>query len=537
MASIWRYKYVVAVAMLVGGLLGYFLSSSQAPQYEASSRLFLTDPSDPGLLSFDTRSIDMDPYVLQQLERVTSQPVLSAAAERLGDDVSAASVGRSVSAEADLEVDAIVLSATAEEPERAARIANAVITAYEEQAASETQEEAELAIAEIQGQIQQLQEQLAQAEQAVAANPDDTVEAARARTLTEQIIALDSKASDIAARAAIFGSGIDVAEEASPPDAPFAPSPARDAVLGAVLLAAVAGAFAYWRAGQVNVVQTGAEPARILGVPLLGEVPRYKTSGRGTLADRLSLGHAAAEAYQFVLSSVQFALAEVGGKTVLVTSAAPGDGKTVSALQLAVASVRDGRRTTLVDADIRAYGLTATLQAQELPGLSDMVRGNSDYNSALKRYRVDDDVVLPVITAGTQNSDPATLLRSPGFGRTTEELSAEADLVFFDTPPLLSVVDATIVANQVDGIVIVVSHNTSLSSLSKLKERLAFVSTPLLGYIYNRASDDSGSSPYGYGYASTPRSGSRRGRLSEAPLLEKLGAGERSVQVGKGGTR
>jgi capsular exopolysaccharide synthesis family protein len=537
MASIWRYKYVVAVAVLVGGLLGYFLSSSQAPQYGATARLFLTDPSDPGLLAFNTRSIDMDPYVLQQLERVTSQPVLAAAAEQLGGGATAASVDGSVSAEADLEIDAIILTATASDPQRAAGTANAVVEAYAEVANAATQEEAQLAIAEIQRQAQDLQDQLAQAEQVVTADPDDLVSASRVEILTQQIIALDTKASDIAARAAILASGVEITEEASVPGEPYAPSPTRDAALGGILFAAAAAAFAYWRAGKVNVVETGAEPARILGVPLLGEVPRYRTSGKGTLADRLSLGHAAAEAYQFVLSSMQFALAEVGGQTVLVTSAAPGDGKTVSALQLAVASVRDGRRTTLVDADIRAHGLTATLQAQDLPGLSDMVRGHTEYNSVLKRYRVDDDVVLPVVTAGTQNSDPAALLRSPGFSRAAAQLRDESELVLFDTPPLLSVVDATIVAAQVDGIVIVVSHNTSLSSLSKLNERLAFVSTPLLGYIYNRATEESGSSPYGYGYAPSPRSGSRLGRLSEAPLLERLGAGQRAVKVGRDGAR
>ena len=522
LASMWRYRYAVAIAALVGALVGWLASSSQDPVYAAVSRVFLLDPSDPGLLEINARSTDMERYTLQQAERMTSRPVLEAAAGLLPDAPSPEALAGAIEAEPDIELEAVELSASSGDPQRAAAIANAVVAAYEDLAAADTQREAEAAISVIEEQIAELQAQL----ETVGTDPTDLVVASRARTLTEQVLALDAQASEIAARAAILGSCVDVVEEAGVPDAPVAPSPVRDAVLAAVLLGGLAAATAYWRSGQVDSPVTSADPASVLGVPLLGEVPRYRTSGKGSLGDRLRLGHAATEAYQFVLSSMQFALAEVDGKTVLLTSATPGDGKTVSALQLAAASIRDGRRTTLVDADIRARGLTGMLQADATPGLSDVLRGSVGLAAALKRYRVDDDLVLPVLTSGTQNADPASLLRGPGTAAVGRALAADGELVIYDTPPLLSVVDATIVASHVDGIVLVVSSGSTMASLRKVKDRLAFVSTPLLGYIFNRAVDDVPG--YGYGYAqNVPSDGQSVLERIDSPIRERLGAGSR----------
>ena len=525
--SMWRYRYAVAIAALVGGLLGWLVSSAQDPVYAAVSRVFLLDPSDPGLLEINARNTDMERYTLQQAERMTSRPVLEAAAGALPNSPSPEGLARAVEAEPDVELEAVEVSASSGQPERAAAIANAVVAAYEDLAAQDTQREAEAAISVIEEQIAELQEQL----ENVGTDPTDLVEASRARTLTEQILALDSQASEIAARAAILGSGVDVVEDAGVPEAPVAPSPARDAVLAAILLGGLAAAAAYWRSGRVaDHAVTSSDPASVLGVPLLGEVPRYRTSGRRTLADGLRLSPAAVEAYQFVLSSMQFALAEIDGRTVLVTSASPGEGKTVSALQLAAASVRDGRRTTLVDADIRARGLTGMLQADATPGLSDVLRGSTSLEAALKRYRVDDDLVLPVLTSGTQNADPASLLRGPATAAVARELASSSELVIYDTPPLPTVVDTTIVASHVDGIVLVVSSGASLSSLRRLKERLAFVSTPLLGYVFNRGEDEAAAGAYGYGYQPTSQTDGRGSVLSrvDPPVRERLGTGART---------
>ena len=118
------------------------------------------------------------------------------------------------------------------------------------------------------------------------------------------------------------------------------------------------------------------DPAAVLGAPLLGEVPDYAGPQTGTLSGQLHLEPALVEGYQFVLSSIEYALEHNGGSSVLVTSASQGDGKTTTVLQLAMAASRDGRRVVLCDADIRAQGLTRLLGVTERTGLTDLARAS-----------------------------------------------------------------------------------------------------------------------------------------------------------------
>jgi hypothetical protein len=110
----------------------------------------------------------------------------------------------------------------------------------------------------------------------------------------------------------------------------------------------LASAVAEWRQGRSRRIETRVDAAAVLDVPLLGEIPKFSRSS-SLSGGELVLGGEASEAYEFVLSSIEFALADIEASSILVTTAFSGDGKTVTALHVATASARGSRRVTLVD--------------------------------------------------------------------------------------------------------------------------------------------------------------------------------------------
>jgi capsular exopolysaccharide synthesis family protein len=259
-------------------------------------------------------------------------------------------------------------------------------------------------------------------------------------------------------------------------------------MIAAALAFGLAAAVAYWRAGTTKRVESRMDPEDILGIPLLGEIPRFDHLGENASA---FIGRRdVSEAYQFVLSSVEYSMASLNASSVMVTSATAGEGKTSTALQLAVASAHDTRTVMLVDADIRARGLTKMLRGDKDCGLSQLAAGNADLEDCIRKYRLSTTTKLSVIHAGTTPSDSVGLMRSAEFGKVMAEIKTKAELTIFDSPPLLSVADATVLASRVDAIVLVVDSNAETEQLRKLRERLAFVPTPLLGYVYNRATSE-----------------------------------------------
>jgi Mrp family chromosome partitioning ATPase len=107
-----------------------------------------------------------------------------------------------------------------------------------------------------------------------------------------------------------------------------------------------------------------------------------------------------------------------------------------------------------------------------------------------------DGQVLPIVPAAPLGDDTAAFFRTPGFRRVAHEMAGSADLVIYDTPPMLLASDTSAIAASVDGIVVVVARGTPISTLRQMRERLDLVGTPLIGYIFTKARQSEG---YGYG--------------------------------------
>lgn len=502
--ALLRYRWTLIIATVLAAATAFGVSQLQTTVYRAEARLLLEDPRDAGLFG-DSAQVTLDPqrYVRNQAQFVNSAPVLARTGELFDQQLSLDELDERVEARAATDLDLVTISATDGSPQGGARLANTVAEAYQELVADDAQGTADDAIAELSESKAELQATIAAAERRLENNPDDSAAAAAERdAAVSQLITIEGRANQIAVDAALYGAGVELFERADVPEAPARPQPLRNAAVAAILALLATGAFAWWRHGQVQAVDDPHDPAEVLRAPLLGEVPRFDSSVGG-LGPMPTVGAAysrAADAYHFVVASLDFALDTSTANTIMLTSAKPGDGKTVTALNVATAASVAGRQVVLVDADKRQRGLTRLTARDGAAGLAELADGVAPLESCVDAITVQEDRVLPFVPAGHRVEDPASFFRTMRFRRALHRLRDYGDLTIIDTPPLLAVADTSAIAAHVDGIVIVVDRGTPRRMLEDLRHRLDFVGAPVLGYVFNRSDPRGCRGGYGYGY-------------------------------------
>lgn len=515
--SLWRYRWLVAILTVTAAGIGLGASMAQQTLYEAEARLLLSPSGNVESLRETSPRTDATRHVRNQAQYVTSLPVRARVLDQF-DDLTVVDFDERISAEPSADIDLITIRALHPTAEGAAELANAVAEAYKAEVTEELQGAADEAIVELEQRKGELRARIEAARARLAADPEDAVAQADLEAAADQLRTMQSRTDQIGVEASLFGSGVELTEAAEPPLHPVQPQPIRNTAVAGVLGLLAAATIAWWLAERNQSVEAAHDAASILRAPLLGEVPDFRAAGvEGDVPAATAPHTAAAEAYQFVLASLGSALDERGASAVLVTSAAPGDGKTVSALNLASAAVSStSRRMLLVDADERLRGLTRWSDAPAAPGLSDLSDDEVRIDGCIYEWWVSNTVRLRFVTAGSRLSDPAGFFRDAGFRKSLLRLRERSDLLVIDAPPLLAVSDTSAIASQVDGILLVVTRGTRLSTLQEVRARLDLIGTPLLGYLFNRASTRSGYYAYqGHYHSST------NGKVSTSPA--KLG--------------
>jgi capsular exopolysaccharide synthesis family protein len=211
-------------------------------------------------------------------------------------------------------------------------------------------------------------------------------------------------------------------------------------------------------------------------------------------------GTPAAEAYRSLRTSVRFLDVERPLRTLLVTSPTEGDGKTTTVANLGVAVARSGQRCVVVCGDLRQPRVHEHLGVAPEPGLTSLLLGEVTLDEALQA--VPHATGLRVLAAGGVPPNPSELLSSDAAIQVLERVGDGVDLVLIDSPPVLPVTDALVLAQQVDGVVLVAdARHTGLPEIREAYQRLEQVGAPLVGTVLNSAEGTVGS--YSYGYAPT----------------------------------
>ena len=193
-------------------------------------------------------------------------------------------------------------------------------------------------------------------------------------------------------------------------------------------------------------------------------------------------GGIAAEAYRSIRTAVHFLNPDEPPRALVITSAKAAEGKSTTAINLALALAQDGLQVAIVDADLRDPDLAKQLKMKPTVGLTDVLTGDVELETAMYGFRPS----LDVLFAGAVPPNPSELLGSQRMASIIEELSDRYDYVIFDAPPVLPVTDAVVLATQVDGALMVVREGrTSRAAAADAARRLKGVNANLIGFVLN----------------------------------------------------
>jgi polysaccharide biosynthesis transport protein len=414
----------------------------------------------------------------------------------LGQGLTKEKIKEDLSITAQGESNIVNVAATATSPLLAVHIANA----YTEQFVREQQESNHAYYARALRQVEKQLRALSPKERASTAG-----------------LVLQGRAQSLGTLAELRNGSVQVAQAATVPTSPSSPKTSRNTVLGAVvgLLLGLAVAFLLERLDRR--IREPKDLEGIYGLPLLGVVPEsdaLSRSSRGKKSAREALPASEAEAFHLIRAHLRYFNVDRELRTLLVASAAPGDGKTTVARHLAAAAARMGARVLLLEADLRRPTIAQQLDVLSGPGLSDVLIGAVSLSEATQMIDLDQASgdggggrMLDLLVAGAAlPPNPGELIESHAMESLLEQAKGQYDLVVIDTPPLTAVSDAFPLLRKVDGVIIVGRVGRNRRDVAqRLHETLTGAGAPLLGVVANGfKAGRRGSYGYDYNYSYTP---------------------------------
>ncbi|MDQ0803471.1 CpsD/CapB family tyrosine-protein kinase [Priestia megaterium] len=204
-----------------------------------------------------------------------------------------------------------------------------------------------------------------------------------------------------------------------------------------------------------------------------------------------------AEQYRTIRTNIQFSNVDQDIKAIVVTSSGAEEGKSTTASNLATVYAQQGLNVLLIDADLRKPTGHYTFRLENHIGLTNVLTRQSTLAQAVQESEIPH---LSVLTSGPIPPNPSELLASAQMAELLKEMKKQFDMIIFDTPPILAVADAQILANQVDGTILVVSSGkTEKDAALKSKELLSNAKGKLLGVVLNNRKVEEGNYYYYYG--------------------------------------
>jgi capsular exopolysaccharide synthesis family protein len=317
---------------------------------------------------------------------------------------------------------------------------------------------------------------------------------------------------------------ISVLEVARPEEKPTSPNKPRTMAMALVVGLVLGLGLAFTREWTDHRLRTADEVMNALQLPVLGVVPHM--AGKVSIVERgqnvrLQPMSETAEAYRTIRTAVFFAAPGEDMKTILVTSPAPGDGKTTSASNLAIALAQAGHRTLLLDADFRKPSQHKVFEIDPTVGLSSVIAGHVKLREAVRQTETPGLYVLP---CGPIPPNPSEILNGKRFAQVMEVLCNAFDRIVLDSPPVMPVTDARILAASADLTILVTRIDKSTERMSRhAKEGLLSVGANILGVVVNDMSKRKREGYYGYGYGGYYGRGERQASASTeivAPAVE-----------------
>ena len=271
---------------------------------------------------------------------------------------------------------------------------------------------------------------------------------------------------------------VSVKQVAEPPAYPARPRVGLNLTLGMLVGLVIGIGLAFFIEYLDTSVKTMDDVESLLGVPVLAIIPK-----------NINLLHKAegdtpdAEAYRILRTNIEFNRANPEANTISLVSGGPGEGKSTTIANLAFICAQGGYSTLIVDADLRRPVQHLLFDLSNEVGLTNYLTTDMDLDQAILPTSVENLSMLP---SGILPSDAVGILNSQRMSDTIAELKMRYDIVFFDSPPILGVSDASVIASEVDQTVIVVQHRRfPRAMLTRVKQAILGVGGTVLGVVLN----------------------------------------------------
>ncbi len=493
MGVLRRRGFVILLFVLLTSGAAYGFSKHQTKRYTATASLVFNNSQLSQQLAGLPAASSSNQQALQNtnLRLVELGDMAAKTATLLGQGLTEEDVNASVSVGAQGESNIVEVSATRTSPLLAAAIANTYSAQFvkEQQSANHQYYRSALALVD---------------RQLAALTPHERLGTAA--------LALENRAQSLGVLAELRSGDVQIAHVAKVPRSPSSPKVLKNTILGAILGLLLGLGLAFLLERLDRRIREPKDLEAVYGLPLLGVVPESAALARpggrkgqagGTLPPN------EAEVFHLIRAHLRYFNVDRELRTLMVASAAPGDGKTTVALHLAGAAARMGSRVLLVEVDLRRPTLAKQLEVPPGPGLSDVLIGAIALREATRSVGLDQPEgngshgrSLDVLVAGaTLPPNPGELIESHAMEAVLQQAKATYDLVIVDTPPLTAVSDAFPLLRKVDGVIIVGRVGRNRRDVAeRLHETLTGAGAPLLGVIAN-GFKASGRGSYAYSYA------------------------------------
>ncbi|MBI3271952.1 MAG: polysaccharide biosynthesis tyrosine autokinase [Planctomycetes bacterium] len=315
---------------------------------------------------------------------------------------------------------------------------------------------------------------------------------------------LVKRIQEAAVTSSVDANNVSVVDRALQPTVPFRPQPGTNMTLGLVLGVVLGVGLAFLIEHLDNSVKTPEDVDTALKLPYLGHVPMMEGKSDEKDRDRVAFTDVKShisESFRGIRTAVLFsAPAGETVRTVLVVSSGPREGKTTTSINLAIAMAQAGNRVLLIDADLRRPRIHKAFAADDAIGLSSLLVGESTLEEAAQKTDVENLAIMP---SGPIPPNPSELLGSQRMREVLARARERFDRVVIDSPPVIAVTDACVLAPLVDGVVLVVrAAHIGRDVVGRGRDLLRAVKARILGVVLNGISQRRGGYYYGaYDYS------------------------------------
>lgn len=510
-------KWVIIQAVAIVTLFALAVTFTQPPVYQGEAKVLISEKdTSAALLGTVLPELSSQPErgLLTQVELMQIRPLAENTIRKLGleetpeellDRVHVTEVGKT---------NIVVVVAEANDPEQAADIANSMAEEYVTWSQEVKRERIKAAADEVEARLEDAKDQILELGRKIEAEGKTDDLDAELQIATGTYTTLAEKLEQLRINEQLETGSGRIVSTAVVQTQQVAPKPLRNTALGLAvgLLLGLGLAFLYEYLD--DTVKSTEELERLYGAPVVGTIPieKFDKGERRRLTIVDTPGSPAAESYRVLRNSLDFLNFEQNMKTLLVTSAAPAEGKSTVAANLAASLAQAGNKTVLVSCDFRRPTTEQFFNVNNMIGLSDVLTGAHSMKAALQRPG---DEQLLIMTSGKMPPNPSELLGSTKMKELIESLEEWADWVIIDTPPLLAVADPAAVARWTDGVLMVTQAGKSTrDAAKKAVEMLEKVGAKVAGVVVWGIEEGKGGTGYGFyagsyyyaGYYATDRS-------------------------------